>query len=98
MFTLDPDHRDVLWYYVDSTGASPTAPSRCTWQDGILRVERHAGAGWTRHSISVAGALLLHVTELRTSGKGGGAPKQSAAANGRHPAFVPFMTSTFRRT
>jgi hypothetical protein len=98
VFTLDPDHPDVFWYYVDSTGAIPDAPSRCTWHDGVLRAERRGSAGWTRHTISVADAVLLHVTELHTPARDRAGGEPDAGANGKHPAFIPFMTSTFRRT
>ncbi|WP_314215914.1 DUF1579 family protein [Pseudarthrobacter equi] len=113
MFTLDPDHSDVFWYYVDSTGASPGTPTRCTWHDGVLRVERHAGAGWTRHSISlrhatpptagspdvpVSGEALLHVTELRIASLSDASDASTAGANGKRPAYALVMTSTFRRS
>ncbi|WP_411376041.1 DUF1579 family protein [Arthrobacter sp. MPF02] len=107
IFTIDPDHKDVLWYYVDSSGPAPGLPARCTWHDGILRVERRGSAGWTRHSVRVDGEVLSHVTELRRQGQAG-APEEAgggssgdvhgAAANGTGSAFIPFMTSTFRRS
>lgn len=97
IFTLDPDHPDVFWYYVDSTGAPPDAPSRCTWHDGVLRVERRGSAGWTRHTIRVEDTWLLHVTELRRPEREHDVAEAAAVANGKHPAFIPFMTSTFRR-
>ncbi|TLM84942.1 DUF1579 domain-containing protein [Pseudarthrobacter sp. NamE2] len=108
VFTIDPDHKDVLWYYVDSSGPAPDAPARCTWRDGILRVERRGSAGWTRHSVRVDGEVLTHVTELRRQGQPG-VPEQAtegsvvgdvhgAGANGTGSAFIPFMTSTFRRS
>lgn len=107
VFTLDPDHPDVFWYYVDSTGSSPDAPSRCTWHDGVLRVERRGSAGWTRHTVSLDGDVLRHVTELRRQVQGD-SPKAAragsgvgdlhdAGANGTGSAFIGFMTSTFRR-
>ncbi|MFC9773018.1 MULTISPECIES: DUF1579 family protein [unclassified Pseudarthrobacter] len=106
VFTLDPDHHDVFWYYVDSTGGPPGSPSRCTWHDGVLRVERRAGTGWTRHSIILTGpadfetgsAVLVHITELRTGLEPHAVDETKASANGKRPAFTPFMTSTFRRT
>lgn len=108
VFTLDPDHPDVFWYYVDSTGGTPDAPSRCTWHDGVLRVERRGSGGWTRHSVSLDGEVLRHVTELRSQVQGGHPEEEhpgsgvgdvhGAAANGTGSAFIPFMTSTFRRT
>jgi hypothetical protein len=114
VFTLDPDHRDVFWYYVDSTGTVPDTPTRCTWHDGVLRVERRGAAGWTRHSIRLADGdtpahsegsravpvpetVLMHVTELRSAARTSTGERASALANGKNPAFVPFMTSTFRR-
>jgi hypothetical protein len=41
--------------------------------------------------------VLLHVTELRSARRPGTGERASALANGKNPAFVPFMTSTFRR-
>jgi hypothetical protein len=82
VFTLDPDHHDVLWYYVDNLGQPAGAPARCTWVDGILRVERHNDRGTARHTFRVEDGVLIHTTELRL-GDGQG--------------FVPFMTSECRR-
>lgn len=82
VFTVDPDHEDVLWYYVDSMGLPPGAPSRCTWVDGVLRVERRSNGGTARHSFHVDGGVLTHTAELRL---------------GDDADFVPFMVSECRR-
>ncbi len=82
VFTVDPDHEDVLWYYADSVGLPAGTPLRCTWVDGVLRVERHSDRGTARHSFRVDDELLIHTAELRL-GEGQG--------------FVPFMTSECRR-
>lgn len=103
IFTVDPVHNDVLWYYVDSTGVPPGTAARCTWRNGILRVERHSDAGWTRHSLLLDDGVLTHVTELRsatrsaTKDDGGGAAGAEAAVDGRSPAYRPFMRSVFRK-
>lgn len=98
IFTIDPVHNDVLWYYVDSTGVPPGTAARCTWRDGILRVERQGPAGWTHHSIRIEDDVLTHVTELRSgAADDGGAQVGKAGINGRRPAYQPFMRSTFRR-
>jgi hypothetical protein len=78
VFTVDPDHDDVLWYYVDSLGLPPGAPVRCTWVDGVLRVERHSDRATARHTFRVDNGVLTHIAELRL---------------GDAPHFVPFMTS-----
>ena len=93
IFTVDPVHHDVLWYYVDSTGVPPGTAERCTWRNGVLRVERRSDAGWTRHSLRLEDGVLTHVTELRPPAKddGGGPASADAAADGRSPAFRPFM-------
>lgn len=83
VFTLDPDHHDVFWYYVDSLGQHAGAPSRCTWVDGVLRVERHSHRGTARHTFRVEDGTLIHTMELRLSEDQG---------------FVPYMTSECRRT
>jgi hypothetical protein len=82
VFTVDPDHQDVLWYYVDSMGLQPGAPARCIWVDGVLRVERHSDRGSARHTFRVNGGVLTHTAELRF---------------GDSKDFVPFMTSECRR-
>jgi hypothetical protein len=82
VFTVDPDHQDVLWYYVDSTGLTPGAPARCIWVDGVLRVERHSDRESARHTFRVEGGILTYTAELRF---------------GDNKDFVPFMTSECRR-
>lgn len=79
---MDPDHHDVLWYYVDSTGLPPGAPVRCTWVDGVLRVERHSDRGTARHTFRVVDGVLTYSAELRL---------------GEGQSFVPFMTAECRR-
>ncbi|HKU01215.1 MAG TPA: DUF1579 domain-containing protein [Arthrobacter sp.] len=99
IFTVDPVHHDVLWYYVDSTGVPPGTAERCTWRNGVLRVERRSDSGWTRHSLLLDEGALTHVTELRSPAKddGGGPANADAAADGRSPAYRPFMRSVFHR-
>lgn len=82
LFTVDPDHEDVLWYYVDSTGQPPGLPARCSWQDGVLRVERRTYRGRARHTFRVADSVLTHTAELKL---------------GDGQDYVPFMTSECRR-
>lgn len=100
MFTVDPDHPDVLWYHADTTDPVPAVPDRCTWRGGVLRVERHGSAGWTRHSVRLDGDVLIHVTELRSrvpSRAQSGGSAENASADGTGSAYTPFMTSTFTR-
>jgi len=101
IFTIDPVRRDVLWYYVDSTGALPAAAARCTWHDGVIRVERPSSAGWTRHAISVDAGVLRHDTELRAAGKSASEDlpywDAQVAGNGKDKSYRPFMRSVFRR-
>jgi hypothetical protein len=101
MFTVDPDHPDVLWYHADTTDPVPAVPDRCTWRGGVLRVERHGSAGWTRHSVRLDGDVLIHVTELRSrepsSTQPGGGSAENAGADGTGSAYTLFMTSTFTR-
>ncbi|MFF2345499.1 DUF1579 family protein [Pseudarthrobacter sp. NPDC058119] len=99
IFTVDPVHHDVLWYYVDSAGVPPGTAERCTWRNGVLRVERRSDTGWTRHSLLLDEGVLTHVTELRSPAKDdGGRPAHAdAAADGRSPAYRPFMRSVFHR-
>jgi hypothetical protein len=82
VFTVDRDHDDILWYHVDSMGLPPGAPARCTWVDGVLRVERHSDRGTARHIFRVDNDVLIHSAELRL---------------GEGQDFVPFMTSECRR-
>ncbi|MBE4716919.1 DUF1579 family protein [Pseudarthrobacter sp. AB1] len=82
VFTVDRDHNDILWYHVDSLGLPPGAPARCTWVDGVLRVERHSDRRTARHTFRVDNDVLIHTAELRL---------------GDGQDFVPFMTSEYRR-
>ena len=82
VFTIDPDHDGVLWYYVDSMGLPPAGPARCSWVDGVLRVERRTERETARHTFRVDGEVLTHTIELRF---------------GADQNFVPFMTSECRR-
>lgn len=97
IFTVDPVHNDVLWYYVDSTGVPPGSAARCTWRHGVLHVERPSEAGWTRHSITVEAGVLTHVTELRVTGKDDGGDASGAGINGKASPYRPFMRSIFHR-
>ena len=102
IFTLDPDHQDVFWYYVDNVSPAPAAPARCMWHNGALKVERRGGSGWTRHTLRVDGEVLTHVTELRTRGDkaagDNGTQEESGGADGTGSAYIPFMTSSFQRS
>lgn len=82
VFTVDPDHGDTLWYYVDSMGRPPAAPARGTWHNGTLTVERQSNRGTARHTFRVDDGVLTHSAELRL---------------GDAPDFSPFMTSVCTR-
>lgn len=82
VFTVDPDHNDVLWYHGDSMGLPHETPSRCTWHGGVLRVERHSDRGSVRHTFRVDEGVLTHIAELR---------------RGDSPGYAPFMSSECRR-
>ncbi|UUL75883.1 DUF1579 family protein [Pseudarthrobacter sp. Fe7] len=97
IFTVDPVHNDVLWYYVDSTGVPPGTAARCTWRNGILRVERLGPTGWTHHTISVEDGVLTHVTALRSAAPDDGGEAPDAGTHGKGTAYRPFMRSVFRR-
>ncbi|GGI93824.1 DUF1579 family protein [Pseudarthrobacter scleromae] len=97
IFTVDPVRRDVLWYYVDSVNPAPDAPVRCTWHDGDLQVERHAGAGSIRHTLRVTGGVLFDVAELRRDDSAGTDLRDRSAADGATALYKPFMTSRYRR-
>lgn len=98
IFTLDTDHQNVFWYYVDNLSPVPDAPARCAWHGGALRVERRGSAGWTRHTLSVDGGVLTHVTELRTRGNKVEGQESGGEADGNGSPYVPFRTSTFQRS
>lgn len=97
IFTVDPVHHDVLWYYVDNSGVPPGAAARCTWHDHVLRVERHGVGGWTRHSIWVQNDVLTHVTELRSAAGDDGGDAPDAGTNGKGSTYRPFMRSVFHK-
>jgi Protein of unknown function (DUF1579) len=82
VFTVDPDHDETLWYYVDSMGRPPSAPARGVWHDSTLTVERHSDRGTARHTFRVDQGVLTHTTELRL---------------GETQDFQPFMTSICHR-
>lgn len=97
IFTIDPVHNDVLWYYVDSAGVPLGSATRCTWRDGVLRVERRTAGSWTRHSIEVADDVLTHVTELRSAGQDDAGDTPEAGTDGNESPYRPFMRSEFHR-
>ena len=82
VFTVDPDHDETLWYYVDSMGRPPAAPARGVWHGSMLTVERHSERGAARHTFRVDRDVLIHTAELRL---------------GEAQDFQPFMTSVCRR-
>jgi hypothetical protein len=97
IFTVDPDRQDVLWYYVDSVSPPPAAPARCTWHDGVLQVERHTGAGSTRHTLSVSDGVLIDVAELRRDDRADMGLQARSSADGASASYRPFMTSWYKR-
>ena len=82
VFTVDPDHGDTLWYYVDSIGKPPEAPARGHWQGGTLTLERHSQRGTSRHSFRIDGGELVHRGSLRM---------------GKAPEFTAFLSARFRK-
>ena len=82
VFTVDPDHDETLWYFVDSMGKPPEAPARGAWHDRVLTVERHSDRGTARHTFRVDDGVLIHTAELRL---------------GEAHDYSPFMTSVCRR-
>lgn len=97
IFTVDPDRQDVLWYYVDSVSPAPVDPARCTWHGGVLQVERHTGAGSTRHTLSVSDDVLVDVAELRRGDHAGTDLRGRSAPDGATASYKPFMTSRYTR-
>ena len=97
IFTVDPDRQDVLWYYVDSVSPAPAAPARCTWHDGVLQVERHTGAGSTRHTLSVSDGVLVDVAELRRDDRADTGLQARSSADGASASYKPFMASRYER-
>ena len=67
VFTVDPDHDETLWYYVDSMGRPPAAPARGAWHDSTLTVERHSDRGTARHS---SGLIMASSSTPPNSGWG----------------------------
>jgi len=82
VFTVDPDHGDTLWYYVDSIGKPPEAPARGHWHGGTLTLERHSQRGTSRHSFRIDGGELVHSGSLRM---------------GKAPEFTAFLRARFRK-
>jgi len=82
VFTADPDHPDLLLYFVNSRGLPPDPPARASWLDGILTVDRRSGRGTARHTFQVVGNVLTHTAGLRL---------------GAATEFTRFMTSIGQR-
>lgn len=83
MFTVDRDHGDTLWYYVDSMGKGPAAPVRGTWSGGVLTLDRRTADGVARHTFRVEDGVLVHTADLRLEG---------------HSGFSPLLKSVFRKS
>jgi len=82
MFTVDREHGDTLWYYVDSIGRPPASPVRGSWNAGILTLDRRTAEGVARHTFRVEDGVLVHTADLRLEGTSG---------------FSPLLKSVFRR-
>lgn len=82
MFTVDRDHGDTLWYYVDSMGRPPASPVRGTWHAGTLTLDRRTADGVAKHTFRVEDGVLVHTADLRLEGTA---------------EFSPLLKSVFRR-
>ncbi|MGJ3192514.1 DUF1579 domain-containing protein [Paenarthrobacter nitroguajacolicus] len=82
MFTVDRDHGETLWYYVDSMGRPPASPVRGTWTAGTLTLDRRTTDGVARHTFRVEDGVLVHTADVRLEGTAG---------------FSPLLKSVFRR-
>ncbi|QSZ50954.1 DUF1579 family protein [Arthrobacter sp. D5-1] len=82
MFTVDRDHGDTLWYYVDSLGRSPASPVRGAWNAGTLTLDRRTADGVARHTFRVEDGVLVHTADLRLEGT---------------PDYSPLLRSFFRK-
>ncbi|MDR6985617.1 hypothetical protein J2Y66_000080 [Paenarthrobacter nitroguajacolicus] len=82
MFTVDRDHGDTLWYYVDSLGRAPASPVRGAWSAGTLTLDRRTADGVARHTFRVDNGVLVHTADLRLEGTSD---------------FSPLLKSVFRQ-
>src|SRR3954452_12437685 len=65
VFTVDPDTGDVLWFWFDSIGFPPAAPSRGAWEDGTLTLVKETPRGAQRAMFRVDGDTLHLRIEAR---------------------------------
>ena len=49
VFTIDPQSREVLWWWFDSMGFPPDGPARGTWVDETLTLTRNTPRGDSRY-------------------------------------------------
>jgi hypothetical protein len=84
VFTVDPDGDDVLWFWFDSIGYPPAAPSRGRFDaDGTrLVLEKTTPRGTQRATFARDGDRLRH---------------EVAARLGDATAFTPLVTATYVR-
>jgi hypothetical protein len=86
VFTVDPESGDVLWFWFDSIGYPPAAPSRGAFDaDGTrLVLEKTTPRGTQRATFARDGDRRLR--------------HEVAARLGDATAFTPLVTATYERT
>jgi hypothetical protein len=83
VFGWDPQAKEYTWYWVDSMGSVPAAPSRGTWEGDTLTFRSTSAQGEGRYVYRFEGERTYHF-RLESSFDGG-------------KSFVAVMEGTYRR-
>lgn len=83
VLTVDPATCEYVWFWFDNYGFPPLDPSRGSWTENSLFLEKVTPRGRSRSVFVLAGDCLDYRVEARAAGLS---------------TFVPVMRGTFART
>lgn len=69
VFTIDPNSRDVLWWWFDTMGFPPSGPARGRWEGDTLTLEKASPHGDARYVFGLSGDRLQFSIENRAPGQ-----------------------------
>lgn len=86
VWTADPQSGDILWYWFDSIGFPPAAPSRGQWDPASDRLilQKTSPRGTQRAEFAFADGRLRHTVSVRLADAG-------------DEGFRPVLTADYRR-